>query len=121
MEDQYVHSVYEQIAEHFDSTRYNLWKGVIDFLEQVQPRSKILDVGCGNGKYLSVRRDCEVHACDACPTLVNIAKQKHPHAHISVANAMSLPYDDIVYDNIICIAVLHHLSTVEKRTTVIKE
>ncbi len=121
MEDQYVHFVYEQIAEHFDSTRHNLWKGVIDFLEQVQPRSKILDVGCGNGKYLSVRMDCQVYACDACPTLANIAKQKHPHAHISVANAMSLPYDNNAYDNAICIAVLHHLSTPEKRSTAIKE
>jgi ubiquinone/menaquinone biosynthesis C-methylase UbiE len=121
MEDQFVHSVYEQIAGHFDSTRCNLWKGVVDFLEQVRPQSKILDVGCGNGKYLSVRRDCEVHACDACPQLANIAKQKHPHAHISVANAISMPYNNNVYDNLICIAVLHHLSTVEKRANVIKE
>jgi tRNA (uracil-5-)-methyltransferase TRM9 len=121
MEDQYVHSVYNQIATHFDSTRCHLWKGVVDFLEQVPTQSKILDVGCGNGKYLSVRRDCEIHACDACPNLANIAKQKHSHAHVSVANALSMPYDDNVYDNVICVAVLHHLSTVENRANVIKE
>lgn len=121
MEDQHVHSVYHEIADHFDSTRCHLWAGVVEFLNEIRPQSKLLDAGCGNGKYLSVRPDCDVHACDACPALVNIAKEKHPHANVCVANVLCMPYGDCEFDNLICIAVLHHLSTVQKRKMVMEE
>jgi ubiquinone/menaquinone biosynthesis C-methylase UbiE len=112
-----IESVYESIADHFDSTRYNKWKGVMEFLQTIEPATKLLDAGCGNGKYLSVRKDCEVHACDTCPTLIDIATKKHVDAHIIVANIKSLPYKDNAFDAIICIAVLHHLTNDESRLT----
>lgn len=121
MEDQYVHSVYDEIADHFDTTRCHLWQGVVEFLEELPPQTKLLDAGCGNGKYLSVRKDCVVCACDACPALVNIAKAKHPHANVSIANVLCMPYADNAFDNLICIAVLHHLSTAQKRSMAIEE
>ncbi len=110
-----VESVYESIADHFDSTRYNQWKGVMEFLQTISPGTRLLDAGCGNGKYLSVRKDCEVHACDTCHSLINVAAKKHAHAHILLANIKALPYADNTFDNIICIAVLHHLTTEDDR------
>ncbi len=110
-----VESVYESIADHFDSTRYNQWKGVMEFLQTISPGTRLLDAGCGNGKYLSVRKDCEVHACDTCHSLINTAAKKHAHAHIILANIKALPYADNTFDNIICIAVLHHLINEEDR------
>ena len=107
--------VYESIADHFDSTRYNKWKGVMDFLQTISPGTKLLDAGCGNGKYLSVRKDCEVHRCDTCPTLIDIATKKHVDAQIILANIKELPYNDNAFDAIICVAVLHHLTTDESR------
>lgn len=110
-----VESVYESIADHFDSTRYNQWKGVIEFLQTISPGTRLLDAGCGNGKYLSVRKDCEVHACDTCHSLISAAAKKHTHANIILANIKALPYADNTFDNIICIAVLHHLFNEESR------
>lgn len=121
MEDQHVHSVYGEIADHFDSTRCHLWRGVVEFLEQLPAKCNILDAGCGNGKYLSVRTDCDVHACDACPALVNIAKGKHPHADVRVANVLCMPYGDEQFDYVICVAVVHHLSSVQKRRMAMEE
>ena len=117
-----VHSVYDKIAEHFDHTRFALWDGVVSWLNKLPSGSSILDVGCGNGKYLSVRRDdCVMHACDPCVSLVHIAASKHPLANIVVANGLALPYGDAMFDAVMSIAVFHHLSTDENRQQYVRE
>ena len=96
--------------------------GVNDFLLSLPSNSTILDVGCGNGKYLSVRKDdCIIHACDTCDNLINIAKEHNPHANIIKANGLDLPYESDTFDIVISIAVLHHLSTYEKQQKFISE
>lgn len=54
LEKEYVHSVYNSIAPHFSSTRHSPWPRVCHFLSSLPPGSMMADVGCGNGKYLSV-------------------------------------------------------------------
>lgn len=44
--------VYEKISSHFDETRQKQWPNVTDFLSTIEPGGFLLDVGCGNGKYL---------------------------------------------------------------------
>jgi hypothetical protein len=56
--------VYDVIAGHFSSTRFAVWPKVRAFLESLSPGSVVADVGCGNGKYLSVRPDLAVLGCD---------------------------------------------------------
>lgn len=48
----HVHDVYEKIATHFSNTRNKLWSNVMDFVESFPFGSFLVDVGCGNGKYL---------------------------------------------------------------------
>lgn len=56
-EHTYVHNIYNQIADHFSHTRHSAWPGVAKFIESMNPYSFMLDVGCGNGKYLNLRKD----------------------------------------------------------------
>lgn len=121
LEEKYVHSVYSSIAKHFDSTRYSLWKGVKGYLQTLDGGSQVLDVGCGNGKYLSVRKDCRMFGCDACKELVEIAKEKHPDANLLIANGMALPYKTNSMDAVFSVAVLHHITTVEGRRKFVEE
>lgn len=51
-ENAHVHEVYDQIADHFSSTRYKPWPVVAAFLESIPTGSVGLDAGTGNGKYL---------------------------------------------------------------------
>ena len=44
--------VYDQIADHFSSTRHSAWPRVKRFLDAIPVGSLVLDLGCGNGKYL---------------------------------------------------------------------
>ena len=84
-EEEHVHTVYEQIASHFSSTRYKVcscanpydtllqryadcspkpWPIIERFLKGLEPGSVGLDVGCGNGKYLAVNRDIFIVGSD---------------------------------------------------------
>ncbi|RDW71383.1 putative tRNA (uracil-5-)-methyltransferase TRM9 [Coleophoma cylindrospora] len=114
-EEQHVHEVYEQIASHFSSTRYKAWPIVKQFMQSLTPGSVGLDVGCGNGKYLAVNHDVFIVASDRSSNLVKIASQHQPHAAI-VADTLALPHQAASFDFAISIAVIHHLSTPERRT-----
>lgn len=53
LEEVHVLNVYENIATHFSDTRNKLWVNVANFVESFPLGSLIIDIGCGNGKYLN--------------------------------------------------------------------
>lgn len=57
LEEAHVHDVYENVAGHFSETRSKKWPGVQQFLQSLEKGAMLVDVGCGNGKYLSERSD----------------------------------------------------------------
>ena len=57
LEREHVHKVYDDIAHHFSDTRYKPWPRVVEFLQTFPSGSLVLDVGCGNGKYMNIRND----------------------------------------------------------------
>jgi tRNA (uracil-5-)-methyltransferase TRM9 len=113
-EDTHVHQVYEQIASHFSSTRYKPWPIVEWFLKELPDGAIGLDVGCGNGKYLTVNPKIFIVASDRSTNLVNIASQHRPHTSI-IADNLNLPHPSSTFDFAISIAVIHHLSTPGRR------
>ena len=113
-EERNVHQVYKAIASHFSSTRYKPWPIVESFLQSQPPGSIGLDVGCGNGRYLTVNRDIFIVGSDRCSTLAQIASQHDPHAAV-VADTLALPHQAGQFDFVISIAVVHHFSTRERR------
>ncbi|CAK7563338.1 MAG: tRNA methyltransferase, has a role in tRNA modification [Sporothrix epigloea] len=141
-EQTHVHAVYEAIADHFSATRYAPWPLVAQFLA-AQPAGAIgLDVGCGNGKYLSGAPGAPPNPSDAKGTdsahpqlfilgsdrseaLARLAYAKHAHrqlgADVLLADSLALPFRNQCADFIICIAVVHHLSTRARRQAAVKE
>ncbi|KAK3423725.1 hypothetical protein EUGRSUZ_H00927 [Eucalyptus grandis] len=119
IEKKYVHRVYDAIAPHFSSTRFAKWPKVATFLKTLPPGSLILDAGCGNGKYLGLNPDCYFIGCDISAPLIKIcADREH---EVLVADAVNLPYRTGFGDAAISIAVLHHLSTENRRKRAIEE
>ena len=57
LEEEHVHRVYYDIAHNFSDTRHKPWPRVVDFLRSFASGSLVLDIGCGNGKYMNVRND----------------------------------------------------------------
>ncbi|KAI9699297.1 MAG: tRNA methyltransferase, has a role in tRNA modification [Candelina mexicana] len=118
-EEQHVQQVYEQIASHFSSTRYKPWPIIERFLKELPDGSVGLDVGCGNGKYLAVNPNVLIMGSDRSLALTKIAARYHPHAAI-VADNLALPHPNSYFDFALSIAVVHHLSTPERRIKAIQ-
>ncbi|KGO72525.1 Methyltransferase type 11 [Penicillium italicum] len=119
-EQQNVHEVYQEIAQHFSATRYKPWPIVERFLTSLVPGAVGLDVGCGNGKNLMVNRDVFIIASDRSENLARIALQHQPHSTV-VADILELPHRDATFDFAISIAVVHHLSTPARRVQAVAE
>ncbi|KAK7539856.1 S-adenosyl-L-methionine-dependent methyltransferase [Phyllosticta citribraziliensis] len=121
-ENDHVHTVYEQIASHFSSTRYKPWPIVERYLRALPAGSIGLDIGCGNGKYLSVNPALYIVASDRSTNLAQIATTRQPpHGSVVVADTLALPHPLARFDFAICIAVLHHLSTAARRVAGLRE
>ncbi|KAJ8404713.1 hypothetical protein AAFF_G00335760 [Aldrovandia affinis] len=119
LEREHVHSVYEKIAPYFNDSRYTAWPRVRQFLLEQEPGSIIADVGCGNGKYLHINEDVFKLGCDVCRPLVDTARTAG--FEVQVCDGLRLPYRDGCFDAVLSIAVIHHLSTKERRIRAIKE
>ncbi|KAA8538024.1 hypothetical protein F0562_027396 [Nyssa sinensis] len=119
IEKKYVHHVYDAIAPHFSSTRFAKWPKVATFLNSLPSGSLVLDAGCGNGKYLGLNPNCFFIGCDISAPLINICADRGDE--VLVADAVNLPYRTGYGDAAISIAVLHHLSTENRRKKAIDE
>ncbi|KNE57695.1 hypothetical protein AMAG_04554 [Allomyces macrogynus ATCC 38327] len=119
LEAESVHQVYEDIAEHFSSTRYKPWPVVEQFLLEQRPGSVGCDVGCGNGKYLGVNRDVWTVGVDRSANLIKIVRDRGFDGLVGDALAVPCPTDR--FDFAISIAVIHHLSSPARRIAAIRE
>ncbi|CAH1103887.1 unnamed protein product [Psylliodes chrysocephalus] len=108
LENEHVHKVYESIAGHFDDTRHKCWPNVVNFLESFDTGSILVDVGCGNGKYLGINKNIFDVSCDTSFNLLEICNKRGLETFI--ANCLNLPIKDNSVDGVISIAVIHHLA-----------
>jgi ubiquinone/menaquinone biosynthesis C-methylase UbiE len=119
-ESQFVHRVYNNIASHFSSTRARPWPCITTFLQGLELGSSVLDCGCGNGKYLRQEtRRLNMAGFDMSENLLQVCVDQG--FSVCSANALCLPFKTSCYDALISIAVLHHLSTPERRTEALAE
>lgn len=120
LEGSYVADVYERIAPHFDETRHAMWSGVKRFLDSIPIGSLLYDIGCGNGKYLLPERNDGLIkiGADRCLGLCEIAAGKG--CCVVRGDALGAPLRPGA-DAVISIAVLHHMSTAERRRRAVEE
>ncbi|KAH8037328.1 hypothetical protein HPB51_009883 [Rhipicephalus microplus] len=111
--------VYENIAEQFSDTRYKQWPRVAEFLDSLEQGSLLLDAGCGNGKYLTHHSKLVKLGFDRSQGLCNICRQRG--LEVLQADTLQIPFRNGVFEACISIAVIHHLSTVERRQAAVHE
>ncbi|KAL3075481.1 hypothetical protein niasHS_011988 [Heterodera schachtii] len=120
LEQQYVAKVYDAIAPHFDLTRHSNWRCVVAFLASLPRGASLLDVGCGNGKYLLHSDALTKFGCDISSNLLRITTRKGC-ANVFCADALQLPVRDGAFDAAISVAVVHHFSTRRRRVRALSE
>lgn len=113
-----VRDGYNSFALDWNATRKNNWREFELLKSQIKKDSKILDLGCGNGrlyKYLKDITDVNYTGVDNSEELIKIARNNHPEAKFEVGDCLDLPYGDQSFDMVISIAVLHHITPVSNR------
>ncbi|KFM24129.1 Alkylated DNA repair protein alkB-like protein 8 [Auxenochlorella protothecoides] len=132
LEDDHVNGVYNAIAPHFSATRFAVWPKVREFVMALPPGALVADVGCGNGKYFGLRSDIFVLGTDRSTGLAGVASQRVSggpmrglqgslRADVAAADALALPLRPACMDGVLCIAVLHHMSTVARRLALLHQ
>jgi SAM-dependent methyltransferase len=80
-------------------------------LAALSPRSRVLDVGCGTGRW--VRRyqgfDHQPTGIDATPGMLRIARQQGTIAPLLAGEAFRLPFADAVFDCVSDVTVVQHI------------
>ena len=143
-ERDHVCAVYDAIATQWHHTRGKrgvLWPGATLFLKELPIGSIVADVGCGDGKYFpaiwengsyvigfDISRPLLKTAFGASANdppesrrISEIRNHLRDRPAVGVADCMSVPVKSNSCDAAICIAVMHHLSTEERRLQCLKE
>lgn len=141
--------MYESIASHFSITRYKPWPLIPAFLNSLPAGSIGADLGCGNGKYLSLRNvligdktqqgiignndiltvgldrssnliDLAAHNVVAGERVLSDVNQKQKN-EVMVGDAISSCYRSRCFDFALSIATIHHFSTKQRRMQAVQE
>jgi len=111
--------IYNSIARDFSRTRYKIWPGVSNFLDQFANYSNILDIGCGNGKNILAKPNLNFKGIDISSQMIQICQSKGLDC---VESSMTLmPFQNDIFDGFICIASYHHLSNEQDRIDALNE
>lgn len=124
-----VRATYERIAEPFAASREEPWPEVLSFATSLPEAARIADVGCGNGRHARALAASghAVVAADFARNLLLIGRRGSRGRlwgqHISwiQAEATTLPLRSGSMDAALCVAVLHHLPSVDERIVALRE
>jgi ubiquinone/menaquinone biosynthesis C-methylase UbiE len=116
---------YSKIATTYDSGRkmrdevLDLWLDRITERARISDHSRILDLGCGTGRFsipMARRFGCSVVGADKSPEMINKARQKDTGQTVSwgVQNADDLNYAENAFDIVFMSHLLHHVDSPKK-------
>lgn len=103
-------SFYDIHAEDFSKSRFRIWPHVKQFLDSLPPNSKVLDIGCGNGKNMNYgiqNNNLQMYGIEYSQALTDICINQG--LNVIQGDALTLPFEDNSFDAIIMIAVIHHI------------
>ena len=109
-------------AESYDSwydknkQAFNAEKDVLLNLPDLKEQTRILDVGCGTGKfsYEFKKLGLEIFCLDISREMLDFAKSKRRCIYYILADAEHLPFKDNAFDKALVITVLEFVNSPEK-------
>lgn len=115
-------SPYDDIAEHFDSTRRRPWPETAEFIGGLKRGSLVLDVGCGNGRNAAAAEAAGHRVVGFDSSLAMLATAARRCAcQLVLADAASAPFKSRTFDAALAVAVVHHVRTEPGRVAALRE
>lgn len=114
---------YNLIAKEFSSSREKVWEELTFLKELILVGEKVLDLGCGNGRFYELFKDkpLDYYGVDISENLITIAKSRYPGVKFKVIDGLNFPFPNNYFDKIYSIAVFHHIPSEEFRLRFLKE
>ncbi|MEK6953925.1 MAG: class I SAM-dependent methyltransferase [Candidatus Micrarchaeota archaeon] len=100
------------------------WRGTTNFQFEAKKGSRVLEVGCGNGKHLSALLDkgFDVYGVDISPSAIKLAKERAElsgeGAILTIGDATQLHFEDNFFDVVFLFHILGHLSEKERELAI---
>ncbi len=115
------HRVWEAIAQSFDRTRQRTWPVVDDFVAQLPPRQRVLDLMAGTGRHTKLLVDAGHDAVwlDWSRPAARLAAERG--LQTVVGDATALPFGDASFDAAVYIAGLHGIPDPDARAASMRE
>ena len=115
----YVTDTYNTIANEFSHTRFSVWSNVAKFINSFPTKAICLEVDAVMAKICYYGM---ISHFTVVMSLKNSLKSaKINNSTLSLANNLSLPYQNNSYDYVLSIAVIHHFASYQHRKQAIKE
>ena len=115
---------YNLIADDFSRTRDEVWDEMFFLFEKyLKTGDKVLDLGCGNGRWFKLFKTYNVNymGIDSSLKLIDIARKNDPEGKFQVEEGLNLSFPDNFFDKIYSIAVFHHLPSKKLRLKFLEE
>lgn len=125
----YSETLYSEITDEYDETRWHGKGQFIDLLQKellykvlencgIKNANRILDVGAGTGRFVIpfAKKGYDTYGIDISENMLQIAKNKAgdlPNLHLEKANAKNIPFPDNYFDFITSYRVLIHIPDYE--------
>jgi len=118
-----IAAAFDDIAEEFDASRTHPWPETMLFASLLPPASRVLDLGCGNGRNFAPFGDLghTVVGLDVSRGLLLRAAAKVGSRRLVHGDAVRLPFRPSTVDAVHCVAAIHHLPSEDERRQTIEE
>jgi len=119
---------YNKIATDFNETRKkNLWPPLLEIIDKnIESGDKILDVGCGSGRLFRILQDKNIKylGVDNSKSMIDVSKKEFSDfaGCFIEGDLLNLGLiNDVDFDYVMCIAVLHHIPSFELRLQALQQ
>ncbi len=118
-----VKASYSQFAGEFDQTRQRQWPEFDHFMAYTRKHAKVLDLGCGSGRFYDFLQPKEVSylGVDHNSHLLDLARKNFPEGNFQLDDIMDINLEEEAFDNVFCIAAFHHIPTKKMRQKVLAD
>lgn len=107
-----LRETYSAISSEFSDSRSRPWPEFDTFNEFIPDGSKVLDLGCGNGRFYDYLhkqgKKIDYTGVDFCPEFLKIARKRYPQQEFIEQDITELDLPKL-YDRIVSVATFHHL------------
>jgi ubiquinone/menaquinone biosynthesis C-methylase UbiE len=112
---------YDMMAESFSRTRDRMWPELKFLFDYSRKNEKVLDLGCGNGRFSQYLQGADYTGVDASQKMIEQAKKRFPDKKFIKGSALDLPFKDNSFHKIYSIAMIHQIPSEEYRLKALSE